>query len=104
MEKKIGRSESEASLATLLERARQHDATAMKVLIAACQPKVKRWAQQRMRTGWIGVESASDITQEVMLRVHDSLPTFDGSNQAGWNQWLRIILANTIVDAARHAT
>jgi RNA polymerase sigma-70 factor (ECF subfamily) len=43
----------------------------------------------------------SDIVQEVLLKAHDHQEDFRGQTEAERLAWLRRILANTLVDAAR---
>jgi RNA polymerase sigma-70 factor (ECF subfamily) len=46
---------------------------------------------------------SSDLVQETMLKAHERLGQFAGSTEAEFVKWLQEILANTLIDAARHA-
>lgn len=46
---------------------------------------------------------SSDLVQETLLKAHERLDQFAGDTEAEFVKWLQEILANTLVDAVRHA-
>ena len=55
------------------------------------------WADSRLR----GKLDASDVVQETLLRAHQALGDFRGSDDAEMAAWLRQILSRTMADAVR---
>jgi RNA polymerase sigma-70 factor (ECF subfamily) len=43
----------------------------------------------------------SDVVQQTLIKAHQNRAQFRGRTQAEWAGWLRRILANTLIDAAR---
>jgi RNA polymerase sigma factor (sigma-70 family) len=92
---------NQSSLAPLLQRARQGDEASIQDLLATYRPRVRTWAARRTGPDGVGTEGVSDLTQEVMVRAYGNLATFDGTDRAAWDCWLRAILDQTIVDVGR---
>ncbi len=48
-----------------------------------------------------GKLDASDVVQQTILKAHASRTQFRGTTEAEWRQWLRAILVNELIAAAR---
>jgi RNA polymerase sigma-70 factor (ECF subfamily) len=51
-----------------------------------------------------GKVDPSDVVQETLLKAHENRGQFTGTTEAQLTAWLRRILTNTMIDAARHFT
>jgi RNA polymerase sigma-70 factor (ECF subfamily) len=77
-----------ASPESLLDRAKTSDPGAIDELLHALRPLVYRWA--RVRTG--DADDAEDVTQRVLLRVHERIGQFEG--RSSLTTWLYRVTAN----------
>lgn len=73
---------------SLLDRAKTSDPGAIDELLAELRPLIYRWAW--VRSG--DADDAEDVTQCVLLRVHDRLATFEG--RSSLTTWLYRVTAN----------
>lgn len=73
---------------SLLDRAKASDPGAIDALLTELRPLVYRWAW--VRSG--DADDAEDVTQHVLLRVHDRLATFEG--RSSLTTWLYRVTAN----------
>ena len=73
----------------LLRSAQAGDAAAQEALARWCYPRVARWAL--IRTG--DPDEADDITQEVVMRLPQTLNSFAGRSR--FSTWLYRVTANT---------
>lgn len=73
----------------LLRSAQAGDAAAQEELARWCYPRVARWAL--IRTG--DSDEADDITQEVVVRLPQTLESFEGRSR--FSTWLYRVTANT---------
>ena len=85
----------EASDQQLIDKARLGDATSFRLLVEKYQRRVFSVAFGLVRNR----EDALDICQEVFLRVHRNLATFDGESQ--FFTWLYRIVYNLCIDHHR---
>ncbi len=80
-----------------LVREAAHDERAGDALLRAIRPRVCRWAL--LRTG--DEDAAEDVAQEVLIRVHRSIATFD--RRSRFDTWLYRVVANVAADASRRS-
>ena len=87
---------SAVAAAEELARARAGDRDAFRLLVERYQQKVFNWV---LRTVRCDRDMAADLCQEVFLRVHRGLPTFDG--RARFTTWLHTIMTNVCISEYR---
>lgn len=80
----------------VMRRAQQGDLEAFRELVETFQDRILRMMIRVLRCDR-GI--AEDLTQEVFLRVHKGLPSFDG--QAWFSTWLRTIAMNVAISEYR---
>jgi RNA polymerase sigma-70 factor (ECF subfamily) len=80
----------------LIDRARQGDGTAFRMLVERYQKRVYGIAYGMV----FNVEDALDISQEAFIRVHRYLAHFQGTSS--FYTWLYRIVVNLCVDHLRH--
>jgi RNA polymerase sigma-70 factor (ECF subfamily) len=80
---------------SLLDRAKASDPGALDELLTGLRPLVYRWA--RVRTG--DADDAEDVTQRVLLRVHDRIGEFEG--RSSFTTWLYRVTANAANEVGR---
>lgn len=85
-----------AAAAEEVARARAGDRDAFRLLVERYQQKVFNWV---LRTVRCDRDMAADLCQEVFLRVHRGLPTFDG--RARFTTWLHTIMTNVCISEYR---
>lgn len=90
------------SVANLLERARQGDATGREHLFEACRNLLHHLARAQIETILRAKIDASDIVQETMLEAYRDFSNFQGQTEAEWLAWLRRILQRNAADFVRH--
>lgn len=81
----------------LLERARAGDRDAFRSLVEAHQDRVFRLMRRTLRCDR---DTAADMAQEVFLRVHRGLASFDGRSK--FTTWLHKIAMNVGISEVRH--
>jgi len=80
---------------SLLDRAKASDPRALDELLTGIRPLVYRWA--RLRTG--DADDADDVTQHVLLRVHERIGEFEG--RSSFTTWLYRVTANAAKELGR---
>jgi RNA polymerase sigma-70 factor (ECF subfamily) len=90
------------TVADLLARARQGDASGRELLFAACRQYLAVVAAAHAPGGVQSKVDASDLVQQTLLEAHRDFARFEGRTTAEWLAWLRRILAHNAADAARH--
>jgi RNA polymerase sigma-70 factor (ECF subfamily) len=83
------------SVAPLVARARRGDTAAFAEVVEACRPLIYRWSV--VVTG--DLDEAEDVTQEVLVRLHRSLPRY--RVEARFTTWLYRITQNAARDRLR---
>jgi len=84
----------------LVARARDGEALAIHLLIAAVRKAVHRYCRARLSTYSGGAEVAEDVTQEVCLAVVDVLPRYQDQG-APFAALVYAIASNKVADAQR---
>jgi RNA polymerase sigma-70 factor (ECF subfamily) len=73
--------------------------------VEAFPPKVREYlrmlAELQLGNGLRGKIDASDLVQQTLLQAHQAREQFRGGTEAEHAAWLRQILSNVLVDAAR---
>jgi len=80
---------------SLLDRAKASDPGATDELLRALRPLVYRWAWMRTGDG----DDAEDVTQRVLLRVHERIGDFEG--RSSLTTWLYRVTANAANEMQR---
>ncbi len=88
----------EAAVADLIPRARNGDAGALEDVLKASRGVVYRWAL--VVTG--DEADAEDVTQEVLITLHASLPGFEGRSR--FSTWLYQVTRNEALNLRRRLT
>ncbi len=87
------------ALEPLLDRAGGGDRTAWEELLHRLRPIIRALARRRLRCD----NEASDLAQEVLLRMDRAFGGFRGRSVAQLLAWVRTITANVLTDRARGA-
>jgi len=82
-------------LAGIVERAREGERDSVEELLSRIRPLVYRWAWVRTADR----DDAEDVTQIVLVRVHERLAGFEG--RSGFTSWLYRITANAAAELRR---
>lgn len=98
-----GAADSRRTIEALLQRARSRDPAALEELFQATRLRIGAWASRRLGETPIGVARASDIAQETSFQAFTGFDTFEGTTEAEWEAWLRVIFHNCIAQSARSA-
>ena len=85
----------------VLERARNGDASAARVLIERALPSVKRWARGRLPAYARGTADTEDIVQDAFLRTFKHLKRFRHHTVGALHAYLRQSVLNRIRDLIR---
>jgi RNA polymerase sigma-70 factor (ECF subfamily) len=91
------------STTPLLLRAREGDAEALERLCERYLPRLRRWARGRL-PAWARDEAdTDDIVQDTFLRTIRHVETIQAHGGAGFQAYVRRVLANRIEDVIRRA-
>jgi RNA polymerase sigma factor (sigma-70 family) len=85
---------SDADWETLLQGARQGDQVARNELLERLRPVIRALVRRRVPNA----DSASNVVQVALVRIHDKLHQFQGDSWARLQAWVRRIVANKIAD------
>ena len=91
------------STATLLERVRLGDHTALDVLMERYLPRLRRWAHGRLPQWARDGLDTQDIVQDSLLRTFSRLENFDNRADGALHAYLRQVVSNRISDELRRA-
>jgi RNA polymerase sigma-70 factor (ECF subfamily) len=86
----------DATLEALVAAARCGDAQARNQLLERLRPVVRALVRRKL---W-NADSASDVVQKSLLRIHNKFHLFRGGEPQLW-PWVRRLVANVIVDHLR---
>src|SRR5262245_48487435 len=87
----------------VLERARQGDHSAARILIERALPAVRRWTHGRMPPIARGAADTEDLVQDAVVRTLKHLPTFKHRTVGALQAYLRIAVINRIRDLIRRS-
>jgi len=90
-----------ASIAPLLEQAREGSAAAIGSLLEAARSYLLLQADQQLPQSIRAKVGPSDIVQETAIDAHRDFLRFRGTTQEQLYAWLRTILHNNVTDAVR---
>jgi len=82
----------------LLGEALEGDEIAQGELLERLRPRLVMWATSRMSYDLKSKVDAEDIAQEVLLKLHKALPTFDGKGDRAFFGWVFKVAENHIRD------
>lgn len=91
------------SSVTLLEQAREGDASARDALIARYLPRMQRWATGRLPNWARDMADTQDLVQEAVLQVFRKLDTFEVRGEGALQAYLRQSVLNRIREELRRA-
>jgi RNA polymerase sigma-70 factor (ECF subfamily) len=92
---------SRESSLTLLERARAGDDGAMDALLTRYRPRLVRWARHRLRPVSRDLADTDDLVQNTLIKLVRNLEGFHCEGPAGFQQYLRLSIANAIRDEVK---
>jgi RNA polymerase sigma-70 factor (ECF subfamily) len=87
-------------LTELLARVRSGDDAALNDLFGQLRPFVRALVRRRIADD----EAASDLTQDILLKMFRGWPNFRGDSVPGLLAWVRQITARTLIDFGRVTT
>jgi RNA polymerase sigma factor (sigma-70 family) len=90
-----------ASTIDLLERFKQGDDEAVRLLIERSLPPLKRWARGRLPQWARGTAETQDLVQDAIIRALPRLKTFEARHPGALQASLRQAIANHIRDEIR---
>jgi len=85
----------------LVVRANAGDQDALEALCARYLPRLQRWAHGRIPPAARGALQTHDLVQDTLLRVVESLPSFQPRHEGAFQGYVRTVLWNRIRDIAR---
>lgn len=94
--------DSASGFALLLERARGGCAESLGELVRSCREYLLLLANEQLESGIRGRVAPSDAVQETLALACQRLDQFRGDSREEWIGWLRAILQNELLGAARH--
>ena len=89
------------STATLLERARAGDRTAIDALFARCIPPLRRWARGRLPNWARDMADTHDVVQDAVIQTFKKMDTFEARGEGALQAYLRQAVMNRIRDHIR---
>lgn len=95
MEIAVTDSSDDDELTALVERARTGNSAAFEELARRVRDRIARWARRIVADG----DDAEDITQLVLVRVHQRIDAFEGRSRFG--SWLYRITRNVALERRR---
>jgi RNA polymerase sigma-70 factor (ECF subfamily) len=95
------RDQLSASTLHVLERARNGDASAARILIERALPSIRRWARGRLPQHARSDANTEDVVQDVFLRTLRRLRGFEHRTVGGLQAYLRRAVVNRIRDLIR---
>lgn len=93
---------ADADVRELLRQARAGSDDATARLLTKYRRYLEVIGDQELHPGVRRKLGTSAIVQEAVLQAHQSIASFAGDSEPEFRQWLRRILMNEVVDAARH--
>ncbi len=89
--------------ATLVERARQGDSSALQVLLSRYLPSLQHWASRRLPNYARDLLDTDDLVQEAVIRTVRRLDTYEPRGPGSFLGYLRRAILNRIGDEVRRA-
>ena len=96
-------SELHGTTASLVERARHGDSTALQVLLRRYLPRLQHWASRRLPHFARDLLDTDDLVQEAVINTIRRLDNFEPKNPGSFLAYLRRAILNRIGDEIRRA-
>lgn len=92
------------SLYRLFSEAKKGSAASRDELLTALRPRIFRFILRRVGGAVAAHEVAEDLTQDVLLRIHDGLPGCEARSEAQLVAWAFTIARHVVIDWRRKRT